>query len=191
MENERKPEKERKNRKREKERKIKMSFSDLAQKRYSCRQLRDETVPQEEIEKILKAAVAAPTAVNKQPYKIWVLQGKEAVEKVSEATSCIFGASLFFVVGADPKKAWVREYDQKNFAEVDAAIVATHLMLEVDDLGLGTTWVGHFDPAALKKAYPAMEDYDLIAIFPVGYPAEEAKPSPRHAQRDKTVTEKL
>ena len=81
-----------------------------------------------------------------------------------------------------PKKdeAWVRKFDNYNFADVDASIVATHMMLEIADLGLGTTWVGHFDEPLLKEEFPEMKDYELIAIFPVGYPAEDAKPAERH-----------
>ena len=77
----------------------------------------------------------------------------------------------------------MRSFDKKNFADVDASIAATHMMLEIEALGLGTTWVGHFDAPKLKELFPEMADYELVAIFPVGYPAEDAKPSTRHAER--------
>ena len=63
------------------------------------------------------------------------------------------------------------------------SIVATQMMLEITELGLGTTWVGHFDEPLLKEEFPEMKDYELIAIFPVGYPAEDAKPAERHSIR--------
>lgn len=66
---------------------------------------------------------------------------------------------------------------------MDAAIVATHIMLTIHNEGLGSTWVGHFDAPKLKEFFPEMADYDLIAIFPVGYPAENGVPSPRHEVR--------
>lgn len=62
------------------------------------------------------------------------------------------------------------------------------MMLEITELGLGTTWVGHFDAPLLQEEFPEMKGYELIAIFPVGYPATEAKPSERHTVR-KTVEE--
>lgn len=77
----------------------------------------------------------------------------------------------------------MRPFDKKNFADVDASIAATHIMLAIEDLGLGTTWVAHFDAPKLKELFPEMADYELVAIFPVGYPAEDAAPSPRHTER--------
>jgi len=158
-------------------------FLTLARDRYSCRALSPRPVEEEKLTAILEAGLAAPTAKNAQPYRIWVLSGPEAQEKMAQVTTCTFGASTYLIVGCDPAKAWVRPADGRNFADVDGAIVATHLMLAVQDLGLGTTWVGFFDTPKLKALYPQMEPYDLIAIFPVGYPAEEAAPSPRHTLR--------
>lgn len=87
---------------------------------------------------------------------------------------------MFFVVGAKRDAAWVRKFDNYNFAAVDTSIVATHMMLEITELGLGTTWIGHFDEPLLKTEFPEMKDYELIAIFPVGYPDKDAKPAERH-----------
>ena len=138
---------------------------------------------EEKLQKILEAGNLAPTAVNKQPFHIWVLKSEEAMQKVSQTTSFIFGAPVALVVGSKAEGAFVRSFDKKNFADVDASIVATHMMLEIEALGLGTTWVGHFNAPKLKELFPEMADYELVAIFPVGYPAEDAKPSARHAER--------
>lgn len=160
-----------------------MEFLELAKKRYSCRELTSKKVEKEKIEKIIECAIAAPTAVNKQPFKIFVMESEVAKKNISEVTNFTFGADVFLVVGYKEESAWVREYDGHNFAEVDAAIVATHMMMEISDLGLETTWVGHFDAPKLKKLCPTMSEYELIAIFPVGYPEENAKPSKRHFER--------
>ena len=70
--------------------------------------------------------------------------------------------------------------------------MATQMMLEIQDLGLGTTWVGHFDAPHLKNLYPEMEPYGLIAIFPVGYPAEDAEPAVHHGiRKDKAEAVKI
>ncbi|WP_288885498.1 nitroreductase family protein [uncultured Eubacterium sp.] len=169
-----------------------MEFLELAKKRYSCRSISDKPVEDEKIEKILKAGMLAPTAVNFQPFKIWVVKSKEGVEKIGEITTCTFGAPLFFVVGGLEESAWNRKYDGKNFADVDASIVATHMMLEVEDLGLASTWVANFDAVKIKELFPEMADYNLIAMFPVGYANSDAKPSDRHElskSRDELVKE--
>ena len=160
-----------------------MDFLELARERYSCRQLSDKKVEKEKLDKIIEAGILAPTATNAQPYRIWLIESAEAKEKLAKANRYQFGAEVFFVVGAKEDEAWVRKFDNHNFSEVDASIVATHMMLEITELGLGTTWVGHFDEPLLKEEFPEMKEFELIAIFPVGYPEDEAKPSERHTVR--------
>ena len=160
-----------------------MSFLELAKARYSCRRLTDAAIEPEKIERILQAAVAAPTAKNAQRYTIWAVKSPEAFGKLKQTTNYTFGAALAFVVGAKRDGAFDRPFDNKNFSEIDAAIVATHLMLAVQDEGLGTTWVGYFDAPKLQTLFPEMQGYELIAIFPVGYPAQDAKPNVRHEER--------
>lgn len=160
-----------------------MEFLELAKKRYSCRKLQGKPVEEEKIRQILEAGNLAPTAVNKQPVHIWTLRTPEAMEKLGQTTHFVFGAPVAIVIGSKADEAWVRSFDEKNFAEVDAAIVATHMMLAVEDLGLGTTWVGHFDAPKLKELFPEMADYALNCVLPIGYPAEDAAPASRHAER--------
>lgn len=157
-----------------------MNFTDLIEKRYSCRKFSDREVEKELLEKIVDAGIKAPTAVNKQPVKIFLMNSETAQQNIKKVTNHTFGAKNFFVVASKPDVAWVREFDEKNFADVDASIVATHMMLAITDLGLESTWVGHFNAPLLKEIYPEMKDYNLIAIFPVGYRAEDGKPSERH-----------
>lgn len=162
-----------------------MEFSDLLEKRYSVRQLSDKKVSDEQIRCILEAARLAPTAVNKQPFKVWALKSEEARSKAGDAFNFEFAkkAPVIFVVGALPDNAWIRPSDQMNFACIDAAIAATSMMYEIDNLGLGTTWIGHFDQEKLKETFTQMKPFTLIAIFGVGYPADDAKPNPIHFKR--------
>ncbi len=160
-----------------------MSFLELAKARYSCRKLTAAAIEPEKIERILQAAVAAPTAKNLQRYTIWAIKSPEALDKLKQTTNYTFGAALAFVIGAKKDGAFDRPFDNKNFSEIDAAIVATHLMLAVQDEGLGTTWVGYFDAPKLQQLFPEMQEHELIAVFPIGYPAEGAKPSNRHEER--------
>ena len=160
-----------------------MEYSELIKERFSCRALSDKEIPHDVTGRIFEAARLAPTAVNKQPFKVWALQSPEARAKLAETTKFTFGAGLFLVVGGQPDDAWVRQYDERNFADEDAAIVATQIMLAIHNEGLGSTWVGHFDAPKLKEFFPEMADYDLIAVFPVGYPTEKGVPSPRHEVR--------
>ena len=87
------------------------------------------------------------------------------------------------VVAYDPEAAWKREEDGKNHGEIDAAIAATQMMLQAADLGLGTTYVGMFDPEKLRAAFPELEGLIPVALLPLGYPAEGAHPSRLHTDR--------
>ena len=128
----------------------------------------------------------APTAVNKQPVHIWAVSRPETQEAIKGVTRSNYGAPLLLVVGCRPADAWVRRYDGKNGAEVDAAIVATHLMLAAENEGLATLWVGSFDPALLRDILPDAQGYDLVAMINVGYPAPDSQPSVRHFERNTT-----
>lgn len=159
-------------------------FIKLCRDRYSVRKLdAAREVEQEKIDRIIEAGMTAPTATNRQPLQIWVFKSEEALRKLNETASFPFmkQAKVVFAVGADTEKAWVRPFDQRNFGDVDASIAATQMMLEIHDLGLGTTWVGYFDADKLKELFPELQGYDLIALFPVGYPAADAAPSERHS----------
>lgn len=157
------------------------SFLTLAAERYSCRAFTKEPVADEDIQHILEAARLAPTAVNRQPVHIWVVQDAEYRNKLKETSAYTYDAPVIFIVGCRPEDAWVRKYDGKNGAEIDAAIVGTHIMMEAADLGLGCTWVGSFDPAKLKEVLPQIGEWVPVAMFPVGHILGE--PSARHSER--------
>ena len=165
-----------------------MEFNELIRDRFSCRALSDKEIPHDVLGRIFEAARLAPTAVNKQPFKIWAVESPFARAKIAETTNYTFGAGVFLVVGGKADEAWVRQYDERNFADVDASIIAAYIMLAIHNEGLRSTWVGHFDAEKLKGFFPQMADYDLIAVFPIGYPTEKGTPSPRQAQR-KSVME--
>jgi nitroreductase len=153
----------------------------IFKERYSCRGFKDTSLTDAQIDSILEAARLAPSACNKQPTHVWVVKNPEALKKLSGATQYLYGAPVVFMVGAKADDAWVRKYDGKNGAEVDAAIVGTHIMLEAAALGLGNVWVGSFDPAKIKADFPETADYEIVALFPVGYP--DAAPGPNHEKR--------
>lgn len=160
-----------------------MSFLELAKKRYSCRSFLDKEVEQEKIDMILEAGRVAPTGRNSQSQKILVLTGKEELSKLSECTKYGWGAPVVMIICYDKNLSWKRRYDDADGGMIDASIITTHMMLEVEDLGLGTTWVGAFDPAKAREIYNIPEDYEIVAMLPIGYPSEEARPSDLHFSR--------
>lgn len=160
-----------------------MDFTTLLNRRYSCRSFSSRPISPETIDRILEAGRIAPTAVNKQPVHVWAITDPDTLDAVKNTTRSNYGAPLLLAVGCRPADAWVRRYDGKNGAEVDAAIVATYLMLAAENEGLATLWVGSFNPALLKAILPGADGYELVAIINVGYPTEHSQPSPMHGVR--------
>ncbi len=159
-----------------------MEYFDLIEQRFSVRKFKEEKLSREAIEKILKAAHLAPTGCNNQPQRIFVFESKEAIEKLKLCTKCHFDAPNAMLVCYNKDEAWRRIYDGKSCGVADAAIVTTHMMLAAADIGIGTTWVMHFNPAAIVNEFEIPENTVPVALLVMGYPAVDAVPSDRHSK---------
>ncbi|QNU66220.1 nitroreductase family protein [Ruminiclostridium herbifermentans] len=157
-----------------------MDFLQLAENRYSVRNFADKEIEQEKIDAILRAGQVAPTACNFQPQKILVIKSKEALEKFRRCTVCHFNAPLAILTCYDKSLCWSREYDGKTSGDIDAAIITTHMMLEAANLGIGSTWVMHFIPEAIREEFKLPDNFEPVSILVMGYPAEGASPNPSH-----------
>ncbi len=158
-----------------------MNFLTLAKERYSVRKFEDRDIEQEKLDQIIAAGHLAPTAVNNQPQRIYVLKSEEALEKLKSCTKSHFDAKTVLLIGYHNKENWIRAYDGKNSGDIDAAIVTTHMMLEAKEIGIGSTWVMSFDSRKLRNLLDIPADIELTALLPLGYPAADAKPSDRHS----------
>lgn len=158
-------------------------FLALASERYSVRSYMGEPVREEDLHRILQAGCLAPTACNLQPQRVFVLQSKDALEKLYRCTRCHFHCPTALLVCQDRTACWVRKYDGKPSGDIDAAIITTHMMLEATSLGVGCCWVMHFNPAAVREAFALPDNLEPVAILTMGYPAEDAAPYPAHSQR--------
>ena len=160
-----------------------MDFLELAKERYSCRYFSDKEVEQEKIDKILEAARLAPTGKNSQSQRILVINNKEELAKLGGCTPYGWNAPLVFLICYDKNESWKRDLDNFDGGSQDICIVTTHMMLEVTSLGLGSTWVGAYDPFKAREIYNVPENYEIAAFLPVGYPSETAHPSRLHDSR--------
>ena len=160
-----------------------MDFNVLSAARYSLRKFSDRAVEQEKLALVLEAGRNAPTAHNFQPQRIFVLRSPEALEKADACMGSHFHPPVLVAVAYEPAVSWKRETDGRDHGEIDAAIAATQMMLQAADLGLGTTYVGMFEPEKLLAAFPEMAGTMPIALLPLGYPAEGAHPARLHSDR--------
>jgi nitroreductase len=151
-----------------------MEFLELIEKRYSVRAYNPDSVEDEKLHAILDAARLAPTAVNYQPFQVIVIhtKGREVELNRIYPAEWFVQPPIVICVCAIPEKAWKRR-DGKNYVDVDATIVMDHIILASTSLGLGTCWIGAFDPDAAKEVLNLPDGVEPLAFTPLGYPADE------------------
>lgn len=157
-----------------------MEFSELIRQRYSVRAYKPDPVPDEALGRVLEAARLAPTAANRQPFGIVVLHTEGHKEELGRVyvRSWLADAPIVIAVCGLPAEGWTRR-DGKNYTDVDVAIVMDHLILAAANEGLGTCWIGAFDPDAAREVFGLPQGVEPIVLTPLGYPADEWRPKKR------------
>lgn len=143
--------------------------------RTSTRKYQNKPVEEEKIERLLRAAMAAPSAGNQQPWCFYVVTDKKKLIELSEShqyADCTADAPMAIVVCTYSKSLRYPE-----FAEIDCAICSENILLEAEELGLGAVWLGI---APLKERIEKVNGIlslpkgtNAFAIIPVGYPIEK------------------
>ena len=161
----------------------KTAFLELAEKRRSVRAYKPDPVPDDLLQAVLEAGRLAPSACNKQPWRFIVVRsetGRRALG-AAYAREWFWKAPVVIAVCILPKEAWVRSYDGQNYAMVDGALAMDHMTLSAAELGLGTCWIGAFDPAAAREILGLPDGVEIVGMTPLGYP--DVEPNPRARSR--------
>ena len=153
--------------------------------RYSVRGYRPDPIDDETLVRVLEAARRAPTAANRQAFRVVVVhtRGREDELLRVYGRPWFVQAPLVLAMVAVPGEAW-RRMDDKPYDEVDATIAMDHLVLAATALGLGTCWIAAFDPAAAREVLGLPDDVEPIAFTPLGLPD---KPSAATGRRPVTA----
>jgi len=165
-----------------------MKFIELAKQRVSIRSYKAKPVSKAMLTEILEAGRLAPTACNYQPFRFIVVQGKENLAALAEGYPAPWFAEAPVVIAicTQPSTAWKRtKHDNKNFVDIDGAIAADHMTLAATDLGLGTCWVGAFNPKIIRKALGLPNNLVPLVLLTLGHPNEEGR------KKDRKPMEKL
>ena len=149
--------------------------------RISVRKYEDRPVEPEKIERMLRAAMAAPSACNQQPWEFWVVTDRETLKALSKV-------HMYTGMTARAPAAIVSAYRTKTyvpaFSQIDMSIAMENLWLETDALGLGGVWLGIApDESRMKKVAEIVGMPDTLrafAVFPFGYPAESRPQQDRY-----------
>ena len=162
-----------------------MDFQDLIRKRFSVRAYSSDPVEDEKLACVLEAARLAPTAANRQPFRLIVVhtEGREDELRRIYNKDWFVQAPLVICACGVPEERWVGE-DGVDYLGVDIAIVMDHLILAATDEGLGTCWIGAFNKDVAREVLHIPEDIQPLVFTPLGYPAERAEPKVRRPQED-------
>ena len=169
---------------------MKQTFHDIVANRYSCRHYSQEPVSQEQILEILECARLAPSACNRQPCKFMVITAPEELSAVhaSYNRDWIKEAPVAIIVLGNRNEAWHRSYDEYDATDIDIAITTEHICLAATSMGLGTCWICNFDPITLRTGMNIPEEWEPLAIIPVGKPAEDiAIPEKKRKNNDEII----
>ncbi|MEM4329602.1 MAG: nitroreductase family protein [Candidatus Bilamarchaeaceae archaeon] len=161
-----------------------MDFYFVLKKRVSVRKYEQKTVEKEKIYNILAAASLAPSAGNLQSYKIYVVYNKKLKEDISAACyeqEFVRDAPVVFVFCADKERAYSK-YEERGYelyAIQDATIAAAYVQLAAVVEGLGSVWVGAFDPLEISRLLSLPSHTVPVVVLPLGYPSETPQPHER------------
>lgn len=158
-----------------------MEFSELIERRHSVRGYKEDPVEKEKLNKVLEAGIIAPTGINSQAFKIYVIdtkKHKKALEKIYNQ-SWFVEAPIVLGLAMAPSKSWTRPWDGKNISDIDAGIVMDHMILAACNEGLGTCFIGAFKKYAAVDFLDLDEEYEPILFTPLGYPDDEGRNTTR------------
>ena len=164
-----------------------MNFLELVKKRYSCRKYLAKPVSRERIQQCIEAARLAPSACNSQPWNFIVVDDTRL--KNDLVNRAFFGkyAMNAFAKDAPVIIAVIRERSSYpailggylrgiQYSLIDIGIACEHFILQAQQEGLGTCWLGWFNEKAVKKALGIPKNKKVDVLISVGYSAQETIP---------------
>ena len=157
-----------------------MTFLELVKKRYSVRAYKPDPVENDKLQKVLEATRLAPTAANRQPFQLIIIHSAGREEELSRIypRPWFVQAPIIICVCGVIETAGSRS-DGRSYCDVDVAIAIDHLILAAADMGLGTCWIGAFDPLAAREILGLPDEVEPIIFTPLGYPDDQPKEKKR------------
>ena len=150
--------------------------------RRSIRKFKSNHVTNDMITQILKAAMAAPSAANKQTWEFIIIKDRKTLDSIPEIhpfAKMAEEAPVAILVCGNTNRS-----DGRGFWVQDCAAATQNILLAANSLGLGSVWCGIYPKEdlteAFKKKFHLPEKIFPVSFIPIGYPAEEKEPSDRY-----------
>ncbi|MDR0664041.1 MAG: nitroreductase family protein [Helicobacteraceae bacterium] len=153
--------------------------------RFSVRKFQDRQVEPEKVEKLLRAAMQAPSAGNQQPWEFLIItkqESKEAIASICPYSKPLLGAPLGIMVLQNGAKLHYPENVQQ-----DLGAACQNILLEAVYLGLGGVWMAIMDikpqMKGIKERFKLPDHIEAFATIAIGYPAESKTPKLRYDEK--------
>jgi nitroreductase len=155
--------------------------------RKSVRNFTGESVTQNEIDILLKAAMAAPSAVNCQPWEFIIVTDRKTLDKLGDVlpyAKMIFKAGAAIIVCGVPAKA---HKQMEEYAVIDSTLSSQNILLAAEAIGLGALWTAAYPyPDRMKSVSSILKiplDVIPLNVIPLGHPTGEDKPKEKFNSR--------
>lgn len=161
-----------------------MTYQEIVTNRFSCKRFdASRQISKEQLDAILEAGRVAPTAKNLQEQRIYVCQSAEVLAKLDSITPCRYDAPTCLVVAYDKNNVFTYPGDKRNSGIEDATIVATHMLLAAESVGVNSCWINFFDPDQLAATLALPENEEVLMILDLGFALEGVGPMQNHFSR--------
>ncbi len=155
-------------------------------KRKTVRDFTDKPVSKETIEELIKAGMAAPTAVNSQPWEFIVVTDKNMMKEFAQSlqfSRMLDTATAAIIVCTDPQKSKDKDL---NYAVIDATLASENILIAAESVGLGGAWVAIYPKNTvvdyMRKTLNIPESIIPLNVIPLGFPVGNEKPKNKFNQ---------
>lgn len=168
-----------------------MNVEKAIEKRKSIRKFKDKKLEDEKIDKLIEAAILAPSGNNAQPWRFYIVRTKEDKKKLKENNiikqDFLYQAPIIIVCCGDPT-VYPKSLDMDDSNELravrDLSLACENLVLRATELGLGTCFVGWIKKEKIKEVLGIPKKLIVPYVIPVGYPAKEPKRRKRKSKEE-------
>lgn len=148
-----------------------MTVSQAIQQRFSVRAFKPHDIEEAKLGRVLEAARLAPSVSNRQEWRFIVVRDPVMRAKLAEASrgQRFVGEAPVVIVGCAVSTDHIMPCGLHCYP-IDVAIAMTHITLAAVEEGLGTCWIGAFDPDRVRELLDIPRDVIVVGLLPIGYP---------------------
>ncbi len=157
-----------------------MDVIEAIRRRRSIRKYQNKPVEEEKLNRVLEAGRLAPSAKNLQDWRFIVVRDPDTRRRLAEAAKnqWFIAEAPVVIAACGTETNYVMTCGQHTYT-IDVSIAVDHMTLEATELGLGTCWIGAFYEDRVKEILGIPDHIRVVALLPLGYPAEEPAARPR------------